>query len=417
MTSERKYWLGVQGLFLLAFGLRLFFLLQGKPLSDQIWSDMYEYVVKADQVLDGVWKETHFFQSIGYSLVIAFFKTSFSNWSQALANFQAILSFVTVFIIFQTATASFGRKIGLISLFFAAIHVPWILFINLALPETIFTFFMSLLAWLSYKIVSSPKPNLGYCIAWGLSFICGFWLKGTHVFLLPMFVLGLIIFKRWKAIPATLVIGIVTVMGLSLHGALAHNKIGKFQVSSSTGGLNFIEGKCPFKNNRDSVGYAFLSPVYFQLQMMDEKKWPEPFTNSKYYMKEGFKCIQQNPSVLLQSFEAIPFLFIGNTLWPVNQMPYAAPVRLYEQIFAIMSLTGVIFFGLFLINDKNSGQDILIWILPTLAVCLCVYVFKSEMRYRIPFDVWFIPIAVAGWTKKSPAFARLEKLEQVNVGT
>jgi hypothetical protein len=31
------------------------------------------------------------------------------------------------------------------------------------------------------------------------------------------------------------------------------------------------------------------------------------------------------------------------------------------------------------------------------ALCLCVYVFKSEIRFRVPFDVWLIPMAIDGW--------------------
>lgn len=416
MTSNKRYWLTVQCLFIVAFAVRIIFLFQGKALTDQIWSDMFEYTIKADQVLDGIWKETHFFQSIGYSLMIALFKKNFHDWGFSLSSLQAILSFLTVYVVFVTATASFGRKIGLITLFFASVHLPWIVFINLALPETIFTFLLSVLAWLSLKIVTTERPSIFYSISWGLTFIAGFWLKGTHIFLLPLFFLGLLIYKRWQAIPSIIAMGLVFVIGASLHGALAFNKIGKFQLSSSTGGLNFIEGKCPFKNNRDSAGYSFLSPVYFQLQMMDEKKWPQPFTNSKYYMRQGLKCIQRNPTVLIQSFEAIPFLFIGNTLWPINQFSYSAPARLYEQIFAILVMCGLIFYGLVLIQEKDRWKNILIWILPGLSVCLCVYVFKSEIRYRIPFDVWFIPLSVVGWTKISPAFAGLKSLEKVNVG-
>jgi hypothetical protein len=38
-----------------------------------------------------------------------------------------------------------------------------------------------------------------------------------------------------------------------------------------------------------------------------------------------------------------------------------------------------------------------VWALPLAALCLCVYVFKSEIRFRVPFDVWFIPMAFDGW--------------------
>ena len=37
------------------------------------------------------------------------------------------------------------------------------------------------------------------------------------------------------------------------------------------------------------------------------------------------------------------------------------------------------------------------WGLPILSLFLCVYVFKSEIRFRVPFDVFLIPVAVKGW--------------------
>jgi hypothetical protein len=42
-------------------------------------------------------------------------------------------------------------------------------------------------------------------------------------------------------------------------------------------------------------------------------------------------------------------------------------------------------------------REAIAWALPILGLCLCVYIFKSEIRFRVPFDVWGIPLAVAGW--------------------
>ncbi|WP_408097726.1 ArnT family glycosyltransferase [Peredibacter sp. HCB2-198] len=415
MTSDKRYDLSVISLLILALAVRLCFLFYGKSLEDQIWSDMREYTVKADMIINGEWNAMHFFQSIGYSFVIIFFKKNFEHWGKALAYFQGIISFLTVWPIFRTATEAFGKKVGLITLLLVALNLPWIVFINLALPETIFTFLMALLAWFSYRIVYSEGPTTKYAVGWALSFLLAFWLKGTHVFLMPLFLLGLFAIKRWKAIPNMVTISAIFIIGVCLHGVLTYNTIGKFQLSSSTGGLNFIEGKCPIKNNHDSVGYSFLSPVYFQMGLFQEKKWGQPFSNSSYFMKEGFKCIKKDPLVLLQSFEAIPFLFMGNTLWPINQMSYSALARLYEQIFAVLLITGLALFLVSETNDPDRLRGLVVWGLPVLSVFLCVYVFKSEMRYRIPFDVWFIPIAVAGWIKKGPVFTGPRILENVYV--
>lgn len=414
MTSEKKYQTAVFLFLALALSVRLAYVSYGPALIDQVWSDMREYVVKADMVLDGVWNPMHFFQSIGYSLVIALFKLKFFNWGKALAITQAIISFLTVFFVFKTSEASFGKKAGLIVLIILTLHIPWIIFNSLALPETIFTFLLSLMAWFGFKIVNNEKAPISAVIGWGFSFIGAFWLKGTHVFLLPLFLLGLLVLKQKRGLAPGLIIGLIAVAGACLHGVLTYNTIGKFQLSSSTGGLNFIEGKCPIKNNKDSIGYGFLSPAYYQLRLFQEKKWDAPFTNSSYFMKEGFKCIQKDPLVLLQSFEAIPFLFIGNTLWPANQMRISDQLRLYDQLFAIFLISGLAFYLTTLRRGKAQWKELAIWVLPVMSLFLCVYIFKSELRYRLPFDVWLIPLAVRGWIK-GPAFAGPDVLEEIDV--
>ena len=48
---------------------------------------------------------------------------------------------------------------------------------------------------------------------------------------------------------------------------------------------------------------------------------------------------------------------------------------------------------------KKDGMMMLFntWLIPILAIFVCVYIFKSEMRYRVPYDIWFIPVGVKGW--------------------
>jgi hypothetical protein len=185
--------------------------------------------------------------------------------------------------------------------------------------------------------------------------------------------------------------------GLVAHGVFTQSKINHFQISASAGGLYFLEGKCPIKNNADNNGYSWLSPLYHQLDLKKSKRWNHPFTDSSFFMKEGFKCIKSNPFVLIQSLEGIPFLFFGNTLWPANQSRIANEMRLYELFFSCFCLVGIVVFARFLRGSNNIQEEVLVWMLPIASVILCVYIFKSEIRFRIPFDIWIIPVAVKGW--------------------
>jgi hypothetical protein len=380
---------------LLGFLFRLAYVQFISPISSFMFSDMANYVQVADLIQKGEWRATHFFQPIGFPYLILFLKSNFSNWMQVLEWIQILLSTATLYLFWKTAKESFGEKLGLISLCIASIHLPWIAFNGLALSECVFIFLLSILAWFTLKLVRENKSL--YAVLWTLTFFSAFLFKGTHIFFGPLFVLTMFYFYRKTRLKHLLIISIIMGSGLLAHGMFTQSKINHFQISASAGGLNFVEGKCPIKNNADSNGYSWLSPLYHQLDLNKLKRWDHPFTDSSFFMKEGFKCIKDNPLVLIQSLEGIPFLFLGNTLWPANQSKIANEMRLYELFFSCFCLVGLVVFVRFLRHSNNIQEEVLVWVLPIASVMLCVYIFKSEIRFRIPFDVWIIPVAVKGW--------------------
>ena len=225
------------------------------PPGSTMYSDMANYAGIADNILDGVWTPSHFLPAIGFSLIVAAFKRVFTNWSGALAVYHVVISTATVWLVWKTATRAFGDKVGVLSLALAAVHVPWIVLTAVALSETTFTFQMAVLAWASLEIVE--RPSVRWAAIWGLMFVTGFWVKGTHAFLGPMFLLGVLVWRRWSretivkvAVPISTVVG----AGLILHGVLSYETTGTFRLSAAAGGLNFIEGKCPSKRNYDTTG-------------------------------------------------------------------------------------------------------------------------------------------------------------------
>lgn len=379
------------------FMFRLAYVQFVNPVARSIFSDMANYVYVADLIKNGEWRITHFFQPIGFPYVILLIKMITPDWTRLLEWIQIITGTISCWLVWKTAKDSFGEKVGLVSLTIASLHLPWISFAGLALAETLFIFFLSILAWLSLRLIR--KPSMAISVLWTLTFFMAFLMKGTHVFYGPLFLLGLFYYQRKSAFKHIAVISVLMGSLLIGHGLFTKAKVGKFSFSASAGGLNFVEGKCPLKNNADNAGYSWLSPLYYQLGMTEQKKWDMPFTDSSYFMGQGFKCIQQNPYVLIQSLEGIPFLFVGNTLWPANQSRLKEQMRLYELLFACFSIIGIAVFIRFFKYSTHREEDMIVWLLPIISVFLCVYIFKSEIRFRIPFDVWIIPVAVKGWSE------------------
>ena len=137
--------------------------------------------------------------------------------------------------------------------------------------------------------------------------------------------------QRWSraalatvAIPVSAVVG----AGLLLHGVLTYRTIGTFRLSAAAGGLNFVEGKCPSKRNIDSTGAAWL--------FADLRSARDDLVQAVGPAVHGFGLLHERGAEVhrprsvrpLQSFESIPFLFVGNFLWPATNSSGAPLARL-----------------------------------------------------------------------------------------
>ncbi len=352
-------------------------------------------------ILKNEWIPNHFFQPIGFSLVMALFKFFFENWGLALAILNSLLSTLTLYFIYKAVEETWPQqKYSHPVLIIGVFHAPWILFTGFALSETFFTFFLSLLLYQSAKLWKN-NFKIFHAFSWGLIFILAFFLKGTLVFLGPISYLFIYKVFKWESLKKFILpVGFVVSVGLIFHGILTYKTINKFQLSATAGGLNFVEGKCPYKWNVDNRNVDWLSPMYYQLGYNKSKKnWDASFLDSSYFMKEGIKCIMKYPATIIQSLEGIPLLFFGNMLWPGNQWKSKEWMRLYELFFAIFVIVGLTIYIIKIKKEINLNFQIFTWILPIISLFVCVYIFKSEIRFRIPFDVFFIPLSYVGWRK------------------
>ena len=389
--------------------LRYFFIFKWHLPEKYLFSDMRVYFNLAEKMVAGSITEENFFQPIGLPLLESII-LKFNNGSLSLLSWiNLTTSVATLYFIWETTKKLTNPFLALLALEFSSFHYPFIFIAGTYLSECIFTFILSLLVWL---LAAAPYPwkqtrtyFLGLVI--GISLL----IKGTFIFYLPIFLIWLF-FKNLSLLKTTdnkfekffeqlkpgfiLATGTLTVM--LIHGSFSYSKIDKFLISPTNGGLNFMEGKCPWKKNIDSNGWNWLSPLYYQTQETEERKWPEPFTNSAYFFKQGFNCIVDDPMVLAKSLQSIPYLFINNDFWPsLNTLvSYKNLSRNYSLFFAFWILPALCFSLLYLMKN-GSNEKTIVWVLPILTIFLTVFVFKSEVRFRVPFDVILIPVGIWGW--------------------
>jgi len=369
------------------------------PMETAIFSDMNMYVLRAEQLSNGLYDLAHFFQPIGYSLWIYLLRHLDSGGWELLKFTHVLLVFFSVYFGWLTARMLLPEKWAVTVLFLLSTNVQWIQLSAYILSETLFTFLLTILMW---SVVRWVKYNqLQDAVLVGLLFGVGFFVKGSAVFFPPILLLWSIICalrhsRQWyPAIPHLLIMGGVALAIALVHGTCSYFTYGQFKLGADAGGLNFVEGKCPAKHNFDNTGYSWLSPLHYYIGETEEKHWDVPFSDQAYYWRQGWECVKNDPFVLVSSTRYIYYLFAGNPLWP-----YADQGKYYELWFKVV-IVPLFIIGM-LVACRHWQQPIIMPALLLLSLFLVAWIFKSELRFRVPFDAAVMIYAVLGartvWT-------------------
>jgi hypothetical protein len=255
------------------------------------------------------------------------------------------------------------------------------------LSETYISFFIALCFYL-FAHPFSQWTKKRFCL---IGFVIGIsaFFKGTLLMVPPLLiVLTFFTHKDWLKKTLVMMLGFfIFIIPKSIY---IQKKSGIFTLTATNSSVNFIEGKCKSKKNTDSMNRSFGSPMFYFTGEQEEKKWIKPFTDTSYYIKEGLKCIQENPLTLIGSFRYVFNLVIDNYLWPSNFGPNQPLIFYYHYAFLILFI-GYLYF---IFKHKTIVKNYPFTLLSFLAIAITVYIFKSEIRYRVPFDVVFIPCAL-----------------------
>lgn len=367
-----------------AFFMRFWVTFILSPPQITLESDMGGYFERGLEMLQGNFDVGQNFQPLGYTLwslsIRGIGGWELHNWLQVFFSWGVVLlTFLMALEYFNTAAAIFAVVV-------ASIHFPQISFTAYHLAETTYGFLLTLSLW--YLLKTLRKPTGTQFIFTGCLLMLAFYFKGNHAFFIPILCLWLLYryrqdLKRAMKYILALALGCMMVMTPHLIGTA--EVYGKPMAGPSAGALNFVEGKCPWKNNRDNSGMSWMSPLFGQTGEKLQKTWDHPFTDQSFFWKEGLKCVRDNPAVMITSFRYIYYLFFGNELWPGGFSTQLIPWSDTWRPFYHMVLLPTALLGCILLLKKNEEtQQILMMLL--LSVFITVYIFKSEVRFRVPFD-------------------------------
>jgi|GEM_PF-1625130 len=366
-----------------ALAIRFYTVFIVSPPQLHIYSDMGAYLQRSWEIDHGVFHVNHLFQPVGFTLWSLGLRKlggfELFNWS------QVFLSWGTVFLIYLIARKQFGRAAGLFALVLSTVHIPNIGMAGLHMAETAYAFLITFSLWLLLRIFAADKYRDYFTLGFILSL--AFYFKGNHAFFIPVFAVWVLYRNRSHWFTGMKKVGVMA-LGAALITA-AHTiwtglYYDKPYTGPTAGALNFVEGKCPSKDNRDPTGSRWMSPLFGVTGETTFKQWPVPFTDQAYFWKAGFKCVQAEPAVLVTSLRYIYYLFWGNPLWPVTTTPVRDWFFTWEKFFHYVLIPLSALGALAYARKKDPLTDVMALMMLTLF--FTVWFFKSENRFRAPFD-------------------------------
>lgn len=391
--------------------------------SRSVFSDMAGYFNRSGEVIaSSRWDPNLFLQGAGYPLVLGALRKIWARPDPGLfiAFVQIAGSLAALAGTVMLAGRVAGRRWAAAALALGAIHVPWLFFNSVYMPEALYTAALAGVGLALLALARDPDARWRRTLLLGAAGGLAAWLKSTHL-LVGFVAAALWVFPLRRGWRGSVRILAGWLAGLALtfwipHGVLSQRTAGRFMASPPTGGLNFVEGKCPSKENHDSAGYGYWSPLFVQQGKRNTKWWPRPFYDQGYFWREGLKCVAERPVVLVESLDFVRTLFVGNELWPANvsgprgvwlstawartfEWPLAAGVALALALALARSRRAEA-------RDERSAAMWLALAAPALGLFALVWITKSELRYRIPYDVFFLPLALWGWKELAVSISR-----------
>jgi hypothetical protein len=392
--------LGVLALLAAALGLRYLFVFELNPPSDNVFSDMAGFVRRAQNILDGRFVRADTLFAPGEHLLLAASGRLLDGFDTLALWVHVIAGVATCYWVSKAAEHHLGKSEALATLVLCVLHFPFIALSGYYLAETVFTALLALLFLLMSRAPFPWSPGLALSI--GAVAALGLLWKGTNVLFLPILGLWTIGWsvragtgsarQAWRCWSRLLLGFFLVLGGQALYFFQLYNV--PLPIAAG-GGYNFAMNKCPGARIVGKDGMQFQSPTTYYTGEGGVQVWDVYLYDQSYLWKAGLECVRRNPWVAVSSLREISYLFRGNQLWPVNTGSFEDFSARYERRFAILLFPGIVLALLVLARDPFSARTAPF--LLSASVGATAWLFMGEMRFRIPFDVVFIPMGVLGW--------------------
>jgi hypothetical protein len=419
--------LGVLLVYVLGIALRVNYTLSVHPPAAYVSSDMALYVSLAQRLAGSAaplmpWDVTH---PLGYPALLAFLISGGGSLARA-ADVHLVVSCLVPLAVGLLGLCTFGRRTALAAVAFASLYFPFIEYGALFLSEIHFIFWMAL-AFAAFfgarELGARAAPRRGVALllaaAGGLSLSFAIALKSVALLgALAFFAVDLLAqlvarptgttSRRARLQPWLLRAAVAGLAAAPLLIGLARvctraNR-GHFCVTGNKVGADFLLGHYgPIADIAwgpdEGHDFQFGSPSSYLRHYERHLRVPFPMTDNAANSAEAWRWIFAHPfEGLVLSLDHVYDTFFGVTMWPsfntgswtyANLSQYAFVVLLF--IPAVLACARIAKRGARAFLTSRTA----LVLSPILALAVTVAIATGEVRYRIPFDIFFIAIACA----------------------
>ena len=404
-------------------GVRLIYTLSVQRPDHFVYSDMGLYVGLARQIAAQMpLRRADVTHPLGYSEFLAFMMTSGYGLARAV-YVQLVITCLVPLAIGLLGAVAYGRRTGLLAIVFSSLYFPFIEYGALFLSEIHFIFWLALAfaGLFGARRVRRPAALIGVSAAAGLALSIATSLKSVALpaAMLFFFADGVALLlarptggpsTRWfdRLKPWVLRGAVVAVAAAPLLGVLArvctHANEGRFCVTGNKVGSDFLLGHygriADIEWRADGHDhFRFGSPGALLRHYEEHATVPFSMTDSDRNKKEAWRWIGKHPGeAIVLSLDHIYDTFFGAAAWPTfnsGSWPYT---HLSQYAFIIFLFVPTVLACARLakqgLRPALTSQTVLA-LAPIAALTIIVAVATGEVRYRIPFDIFFIVIACA----------------------
>jgi hypothetical protein len=419
--------LGALLVYLVGIALRVRYTFDIHPPAAFVTSDMSFYVDLARRLLAqhgpiGPWDVTH---PLGFPAFLALQLSHGGTLVQA-GYAQLAVSCLVPGAVGLLAWAAFGRGTGYLAVGFASLYFPYIEYGALFLSEIHFTLWLSLAfagflgainarrRWVSLVLaaaggvaisVATSMKNVGLLAALGF-----FAVEGVALLLSRPAPGSPSTSPSWRArlrpwlLRGTLVaVGAAPLMGVMTTVCTRANR-GNFCFAGNKPAADFLLGhygriETIDWSPVDGHGFGFGSPGSVLRHYEGRRKVAWSITDNAANSAEAWRWIRAHPfDAIVLSLDHVYDTFGGSAMWPSFGHPSWPFAHLFQYVFLILMFIPTLFAcgriaregaRVFLVSRTALVLS------PVLALALTVAIATGEVRYRIPFDVFFIAVVCA----------------------